>query len=69
MKGASLALDFYPERGLRPMVDVDCLVPHDSYRHAARVFRGQGYLPEIHDQIPGLHEMSDYHTGLIDGPG
>ena len=69
VKGASLALDFYPEQGLRPMVDVDCLVPRDSYRHASKLLRGLGYLPGNRDQVPGMHEMSDYHTGLKGGPG
>ena len=69
VKGASLALDFYPERGLRPMVDIDCLVPRDTYQHATQLLHGAGYRAEYYDQVPGLHEISDYHTSLKGGSG
>lgn len=41
-KGAALALGTYPKAGLRPMVDVDLLVPFDAAEEAGRVLGGLG---------------------------
>jgi hypothetical protein len=43
VKGAALAYALYPEPWLRPRVDTDVLVPHDSFSAADRVLRAAGY--------------------------
>ena len=69
LKGASLAPALYPGRGLRPMVDVDCLLLRSDYPLALQLLKDLGYQVKAFDQVPGLHDMSDYHTGLSGGPG
>lgn len=68
LKGASLALTLYPDRALRPMADIDCLVPQPEHQRAVQLLEGIGYQEERHDQVTGLHDMSDYHVGLKGGP-
>jgi len=41
-KGAALALGVYPKLGLRPMLDLDLLVPHAALADAGRVLEGIG---------------------------
>jgi hypothetical protein len=43
VKGAALAYSLYAEPWLRPRVDTDILVAHDSFRAADRVLRSLGY--------------------------
>jgi hypothetical protein len=43
VKGAALAYSLYPEPWLRPRVDTDILVAHESVGAADRVLRGLGY--------------------------
>ena len=43
VKGAALAYSLYPEPWLRPRVDTDILVAHESLGAADRVLRGLGY--------------------------
>ena len=69
VKGASLAPALYPARGLRPMSDVDCLVSPDDTSRVVALLEALGYHEERHDQVPGMHDMSDYHVGLKGGPG
>jgi len=69
VKGASLACSLYPERDLRPMMDVDCLVPWADHQQALRLLGEMGYQQDARDQVPGLHAMSDYHANLKGGPG
>ena len=45
VKGAALAYSLYDEPWLRPRVDTDILVAHDSFGAADRVLRGLGYSP------------------------
>ena len=49
LKGAALALGTYPKAGLRPMVDVDVLVPFDGSEEADRVLEGLGARPTSED--------------------
>jgi len=69
VKGASLACSLYPERDLRPMMDVDCLVPWADHQQALQLLGRMGYHEDARDQVPGLHAMSDYHANLKGGPG
>ena len=68
LKGASLAPALYPASGLRPMSDVDLLVPQSDHPRVTQLLQARGYHEEGHDQAPGLHDMSDYHVGLKGGP-
>jgi len=43
VKGAALAYDLYPEPWLRPRIDTDILVPHESFDAADLVLRAAGY--------------------------
>ena len=45
LKGAYLAEAVYREVGLRPMIDVDLLVPVDSVPEVAKIFEDDGYRP------------------------
>jgi hypothetical protein len=45
LKGAALILTSYPAPGLRPMVDLDLLVPRDALAAATGVFRRCGWAP------------------------
>jgi hypothetical protein len=46
LKGAALVLGAYPDPGLRPMSDLDVLVPVDRVRDAVRALGAQGWAPE-----------------------
>lgn len=44
-KGAALAADVYPAMGLRPMDDIDILLPHEHFEPFKSVLARLGYLP------------------------
>jgi hypothetical protein len=46
LKGAPLIELYYRDRGMRPMSDVDIMVPTDRARAAATLFRDRGWLPD-----------------------
>lgn len=46
LKGSHLAEEIYHNPALRPMTDVDILVPKDSLIHAASLLQGLGYQPK-----------------------
>ncbi|MBI4771700.1 MAG: nucleotidyltransferase family protein [Chloroflexi bacterium] len=46
LKGPALAAAVYPHLGLRPIGDLDLLVPEAALARAAEAVRGLGYLPE-----------------------
>ena len=69
LKGAALAPALYATPGLRPMLDVDLLVKRTDLKQAQQLFRRLGYQEGLKDQVPGMLEMSDYHLGLVGGPG
>lgn len=45
LKGCALAGTLYPDMTLRPMVDLDVLVPEAELSHIAKLLAGQGYFP------------------------
>lgn len=71
LKGVALAWRSYPEAGLRPMRDIDLLVPQHRILEAARVLECAGFRPDANDaatldvalavdhQLPAQH-----HAGL-----
>jgi len=46
LKGAALALLYYPDPGLRPMADLDVLVPETRALQTLRLFESQGWKHE-----------------------
>lgn len=46
MKGVPLAHVYYPEKGLRPMSDIDVLVPHDQAERAIALLDSAGWKPD-----------------------
>ena len=58
LKGAALALALYKNEGLRPMSDIDLLVPREDVPRALEVLLGCGYdtaIPEIHTGASQLY--------------
>lgn len=49
LKGAALALDYYPEPALRPLGDLDLLIPQSEVARARELLSGEGYAagPEM----------------------
>ncbi len=43
LKGAHLALDIYPDPSLRPMLDLDLMVPREQLARGGRILRDLGY--------------------------
>lgn len=59
LKGAALALTIYPDPALRPMIDLDVLVPVDQCAEALRLLQGLGYTrDDVRDGLFG-HRSPD----------
>lgn len=56
LKGAALAETVYGDGALRPMVDVDLLVPPSGVRAAEAVLTRLGYVPQLADPWPGFSQ-------------
>lgn len=54
LKGAALSVMYYPEPWLRPMTDVDILVPSSKVRSTMEVLQASGHRPEhrIPESLP-----------------
>ena len=67
LKGAALAATLYPNIGLRPMGDLDLLVPRSRMEKAVQAARSFGYR-EIHPElVPGITRVIGYHVYLQGG--
>lgn len=64
LKGASFALTIYPDIGLRPMVDLDLLVPAAKGSEAVRTAKSLGYVDALPEASPGLGELLDHAVCL-----
>jgi hypothetical protein len=64
LKGACFALTIYPDIGLRPMGDLDVLVPGSKHAEAVRIVRGLGYMDVVPDASPGLNDLLNHHVCL-----
>jgi hypothetical protein len=64
LKGAALAADVYDDPALRPMADVDVLVPPDRLHAAAESIAASGYKPtdprSIEQYVSWCHHISPY---------
>jgi hypothetical protein len=76
LKGAALAVSVYPQPTLRPMDDLDVLVPHEQGEAALRVMQGIGFDFYIMDGLrpvssgDALHMwLSPHHYHLKGGLG
>jgi len=68
LKGAALAATIYPEIGLRPMGDLDLLIPRDEIKSAERTLRDLGYSNAHPELTPWISRIISHHTQLIGGP-
>lgn len=64
LKGAALASTLYPDIGLRPMVDLDLLVPREKLETAVQIMRRQGYYEPVPEIVPGFHRTHLHHVCL-----
>src|SRR5687767_8865711 len=64
LKGVCFALTLYPDIGLRPMVDLDLLVPASQSPKAVRLIRACGYGDLMPEASFGLAHLLDYAVGL-----
>lgn len=64
LKGACLALTIYPDIGLRPMGDLDVLVPGDKRSMAEEIARSFGYEDQEIEASPGLHNLLGHDVSL-----
>lgn len=56
LKGAALALIYYGDSGLRPMMDADILVPARRVREAIGIITGLGWRPSV-TPLKGFSDM------------
>ncbi len=64
LKGACFALTIYPDIGLRPMEDLDILVPASRFVEAIAVAESLGYVNAIPEASPGLNDLLSHHACL-----
>ena len=64
LKGASFALTIYPDIGLRPMVDLDLLVPAAKGSEAVRIAKSLGYVDALPEASLGLGELLSHAVCL-----
>lgn len=71
LKGAALAATLYPNIGLRPMGDLDLLVPEHQLDQAVEAVKSLGYVPEAKDKRPeirsGLARLTSYEVNFDGG--
>lgn len=65
LKGAALADDVYHDRGVRPMGDIDLLVPPADAPEAIRLVQGFGYAPDRLDPYPDLATEFECEVMLV----
>ncbi len=64
LKGACFALTIYPDIGLRPMGDLDLLVPASKLDEAVQIAETLGYAETLPEASPGLKELLSHHICL-----
>jgi hypothetical protein len=65
LKGISTSEEFYPSAYLRPMADIDVLVPEREYHRVESVLKAAGYRPA--EQFPDAEEQ--HHGPPLRHPG
>jgi hypothetical protein len=57
LKGASFVLTIYPDIGLRPMADLDLLVPASKLSEAVQIAKTLEYVDVVPEAFPGLRDL------------
>lgn len=68
LKGAALATTLYSDIALRPLSDVDLLVPREYLQLATQGVRSLGYREAYPEMTPGLNRAAGHHVFLRGGP-
>ncbi len=68
MKGADLALSIYPSMALRPMCDLDMLLPKSELNGALDVLRRLGYRLTMPEIAVGHSQLTGHAVSLLGGP-
>lgn len=68
LKGAALAATLYPDIALRPMRDLDLLLPRRHLQPALQAVKALGYREVGPQMRPGLEWPVGYHVHLRGGP-
>ena len=63
LKGACYSLTIYPDAGLRPMADLDLLIPKDRFGEAIRLAQNLGYEEEV-EALSGLRDLLNHEVCL-----
>jgi hypothetical protein len=64
LKGACFVLTLYPDIGLRPMSDLDIMVPKARVTEAVQIAAGLGYLDAAPEAVPGMNARVNHHVWL-----
>jgi hypothetical protein len=64
LKGICFALTIYPDTGVRPMVDLDLLVPTPKHSEALRLVQTLGYEAALPEASPGLDALLNHAVCL-----
>jgi hypothetical protein len=64
LKGVCFALTIYPDVGLRPMGDLDILVPKTKLAEAVHIAKTLGYEDTLPDASPGLRDLLNHEICL-----
>ncbi|MBI5965733.1 MAG: nucleotidyltransferase family protein [Chloroflexi bacterium] len=64
LKGACFALTIYPDIGLRPMGDLDILVPKAKLVDAVQIAKTLGYEDALPEATPGLRDLLNHEICL-----
>jgi len=64
LKGACFALTIYPDIGLRPMGDLDILVPKGVLAEAVEIAKSLNYADTLPEASPGLNNLLSHHVCL-----
>ncbi|MFQ5859502.1 MAG: nucleotidyltransferase family protein [Anaerolineae bacterium] len=68
LKGAALATSVYPRTELRPMRDLDLLVPHQHLATAVQAVQSLEYREVYPEMTPGLNRVAGHCVHMRGGP-
>ena len=69
LKGAALAQTLYPDPALRPMSDLDVLVPFEEIDHTVQAVHDLGYRNDSVSYWPSLNRVLGHHEHLQNQAG
>jgi hypothetical protein len=64
LKGICYVLTIYPDAGLRPMGDLDLMVPRENLNEAIRIVKKLGYEEKLPEASPGLEALLNHEICL-----